>query len=74
MTLPFLSTFQNVILVFKNRSKAEIRGVHFPMRMDGKVENIPVLAAVAVTQTGVKLVLGLQMGDKELASCWREVI
>ena len=50
-----------------------VDGVHFSMRMDGKVENIPVLVAVGVTEQGAKLVLGLQAGDKESASCWREL-
>lgn len=50
-----------------------VDGVHFAMRVDGKVENIPVLVAVGVTEQGAKLVLGLQMGDKESASCWREL-
>lgn len=50
-----------------------VDGVHFSMRMDGKVENIPVLVAVGVTEQGTKLVLGLQMGDKESASSWREL-
>jgi len=47
-------------------------GVHFAMRVDGRVENIPVLVAVGITEKGGKLVLGLQMGDKESAGCWRE--
>jgi len=50
-----------------------VDGVHFSMRMAGKVENIPVLVAVGVTEQGAKLVLGLQMGDKESASSWREL-
>jgi putative transposase len=49
-----------------------VDGVHFAMRMDGGVENIPVLVAIGVTEQGNKLVLGLQMGDKESAGCWRE--
>jgi putative transposase len=50
-----------------------VDGVHFSMRMDGKVENIPVLVAIGVTEPGAKLVLGLQMGDKESAGSWREL-
>ena len=50
-----------------------VDGVHFFMRMDGNVENIPVLVAVGVTKQGAKLILGLQMGDKESASSWREL-
>lgn len=49
-----------------------VDGVIFRMRVNGKVENIPVLVAIGVTQTNQKLVLGFQSGDKESASCWRE--
>ena len=49
-------------------------GVIFNMRIDGKIEKVPVLAAIGVTGTNHKLVLGLQSGDKESASCWREFI
>lgn len=49
-----------------------IDGVNFRMRMGRKIEIIPVLAAIGVTQKGHKLVLGLQSGDKESASSWRE--
>lgn len=49
-----------------------IDGVNFRMHMGRKIEIIPVLAAIGVTETGQKLVLGLQSGDKESASSWRE--
>lgn len=49
-----------------------IDGVNFRMRMERKIEIIPVLAAIGVTEKGHKLVLGLQSGDKESASSWRE--
>ena len=49
-----------------------IDGVNFRMRVGRKVEIIPVLVAIGVAETGQKLVLGLQSGDKESASSWRE--
>ena len=42
------------------------------MRIDGHREPVPVLVAIGVTDTGHKLVLGFQAGDKESASTWRE--
>jgi putative transposase len=50
-----------------------IDGVNFSMRMAGKVESIPVLVVIGVTQQGTKLVLAIQMGDKESATNWREL-
>ncbi len=47
-------------------------GVCFDMRVGGHVETVPVLIAIGVTETGHKLVLGFQAGDKESASNWRE--
>ena len=49
-----------------------IDGVHFQVPVERSIEIVPVLAAVGVTQTGQKLVLSLQAGDKELATSWRE--
>ena len=49
-----------------------IDGVNFDMRMGDTVEKVPVLAAIGVTESGTRLVLGLQSGDKESASNWRE--
>src|SRR3989304_5329515 len=49
-------------------------GVNFDMRIGGSVEKVAVLVAIGVTEGGQKLVLGLQYGDKESASCWREFI
>ena len=49
-----------------------IDGVNFRMRVGRKIEIVPVLAAIGVTEKGNKLVLGLQSGDKESASSWRE--
>lgn len=49
-----------------------VDGVIFKMRLKYSVENVPVLAAIGVTENGTKLVLGLQSGDKESARNWRE--
>lgn len=49
-----------------------VDGVCFDMRIGDSVEKVSVLAAIGVTDTGHKLVLGLQAGDKESATCWRE--
>ncbi len=42
------------------------------MRTGKSVEAVPVLAAIGVTDDGTKLVAGLQSGDKESATTWRE--
>lgn len=47
-------------------------GVCFDMRIGKSIETVPVLVAIGVKKTGQKLVLGLQAGDKESASNWRE--
>ena len=49
-----------------------VDGVIFKMRLKCSIENVPVLAAIGVTADGTKLVLGLQSGDKESATNWRE--
>ncbi len=49
-----------------------VDGVIFKMRIEGTIENVPVLVAIGVTEEGIKLVLGLQSGDKESATNWRE--
>ena len=49
-----------------------VDGVFFSMRIDGSIERIPVLLAIGVTENGHRVVLGLQAGDKESASTWRE--
>lgn len=49
-----------------------IDGVNFKMRIDGSVETTPVLAIIGVSEPGYRTVLGLQSGDKESASNWRE--
>ena len=49
-----------------------IDGVNFRIRVGKRIDIIPVLVAIGVTEEGHKLVLGLQSGDKESASSWRE--
>lgn len=49
-----------------------IDGVNFSMRVKGSITRVPVLVAIGVTEQGHKLVIGLQSGDKESASNWRE--
>jgi len=49
-----------------------VDGVNFDMRMGDSIENISVLVAIGVTESGKRLVVGLQAGDKESASNWRE--
>jgi putative transposase len=43
------------------------------MRIDGSIERVPVLVVIGVTERGQRMVLALQAGDKESASCWREL-
>jgi putative transposase len=49
-----------------------VDGVNFTMRTGKSIEPVPVLAAIGVTEEGIKLVAGLQSGDKESATNWRE--
>jgi transposase-like protein len=49
-----------------------VDGVIFKMRLKWSVENVPVLVAIGITETGTKIVLSLQSGDKESATNWRE--
>lgn len=50
-----------------------IDGTLFSMRIDGSVEKVPVLVVIGVTEAGHRTVLGLQSGDKESATNWREM-
>jgi putative transposase len=50
-----------------------VDGTLFSMRMAGSVDKEPVLLVVGVTQDGHRTVLGLQAGDKESASSWRQL-
>jgi putative transposase len=47
-------------------------GVNFRMRIGREVDLTPVLVAIGVTETGHRLVLSLQAGDKESSTNWRE--
>ena len=49
-----------------------VDGTHFAMRISGSIEKVPVLVTVGVTGDNHRTVLGLQAGDKESASNWRE--
>jgi putative transposase len=50
-----------------------IDGTNFSMRVDRSVDKVPVLVVLGVTEKGHRTVLGLQSGDKESASNWREM-
>jgi len=50
-----------------------VDGTLFSMRIAGSVNKVPVLVAIGVSQTGYRTVLGLQAGDKESATSWREL-
>jgi putative transposase len=50
-----------------------VDGVNFELRVNGSVDKVPVLVVIGVTVQGYKLVLGLQAGDKESATSWREL-
>ncbi len=47
-------------------------GVNFNMRLSDGIAKVPVLVIIGVALNGQKLVVGLQSGDKESASSWRE--
>jgi len=49
-----------------------VDGVCFKMRVAKSVENVPVLVVIGVNEFGQRMVLGLQAGDKESATCWKE--
>ena len=64
---------------WRNRdlSREQIRylfvdGVNFDMRNGNSSEKTHLLVAVGVTKSGLRLVLGLRVGDKESVSGWRE--
>jgi len=50
-----------------------VDGTLFSMRIAGSVDKEPVLVAIGVTEAGHRTVLGLQAGDKESATSWREL-
>lgn len=48
-------------------------GVYFEMRVARSIERVSVLVVIGVTENGHRHVIGLQSGDKESATNWREV-
>ena len=50
-----------------------VDGTLFSMRIGKSIEMVPVLVVIGVTESGHRTVLGLQSGDKESASSWREM-
>lgn len=50
-----------------------VDGTLFSMRIGGSIEKVPVLVCIGVTEIGYRTVLGLQSGDKESATSWREM-
>jgi putative transposase len=64
---------------WRNRDLASMKfkylfcdGVYFEMRVDRSIEKVSVLVVIGVTEKGQKQVIGIQSGDKESASGWRE--
>jgi putative transposase len=47
-------------------------GVYFEMRVARSIEKVSVLVVIGVTENGQKQVIGIQSGDKESATSWRE--
>lgn len=50
-----------------------IDGVNFAMRVDHKIEKLPMLVVIGVTNENRRIFLAIQQGDKESATTWREV-
>ena len=50
-----------------------IDGVNFSMRVENKVEKIPMLVVIGVTEDNQRVFLTIQQGDKDAASSWREI-
>ena len=48
-------------------------GVFFKMRVEHKVERIPMLIAIGVTNENRRMFLAIQQGDKDSAGTWREI-
>ena len=48
-------------------------GVYFEMRVAKNIEKVSVLVVIGVTDNGQKQVIGIQSGDKESATGWREM-
>lgn len=48
-------------------------GTLFSMRIEKSIDKVPVLLVIGVTENGHRTILGLQAGDKESATSWREL-
>lgn len=48
-------------------------GVFFKMRVEKKVEKIPMLIIIGVTEENRRIFLTIQQGDKDSAPTWREI-
>jgi putative transposase len=64
---------------WRNRNLSMLRfkylfcdGVYFEMRIARSIEKVSVLVVIGVTENGQKQVIGIQSGDKESATSWRE--
>ena len=64
---------------WRNRNLSLVRfkylfcdGVYFEMRVARTIEKVSVLVVIGVAENGQKQVIGIQSGDKESASSWRE--
>lgn len=72
------SSLRESVEKWRTRSIAEaikyiyLDGTNFKMRIGKTIEIVTVLVAIGVTESGHKKVIGLQAGDKESASNWRE--
>ena len=73
-------TLVQAIETWRSRSLSGLRykylfcdGVYFEMRIARSIEKVSVLVVIGVTENGQKQVIGIQSGDKESASSWREL-
>jgi len=48
-------------------------GVFFKMRVERKIERIPMLVVIGVTEENRRVFLCIQQGDKDSAGTWREI-
>lgn len=48
-------------------------GVFFKMRIERKIESVPMLIIIGVTQENRRVFLTIQQGDKDSAPTWREI-
>jgi len=48
-------------------------GVFFNMRVERKIEKIPMLVVIGVTEENRRIFLCIQQGDKDSAGTWREI-